>query len=87
MLDGKPFCEFLTFDNRRLVFRTLGNSVPARLNYVLDGKRVAYRTFRSLFKANMIKPGKYKGDNDPGDGITQFYLTELGYKTLVGNKC
>jgi hypothetical protein len=66
--DGKPFYEFLT----------LGEFVPARLNYVLDGKRVGYRTFWKLFKFNLITKSRYKGDFSPQRGITQFYLTPRG---------
>ena len=77
--DGKPFCEYMTPDRRRLFFRTLGEYVPAKLNYILDGKRVGYRTFWTLFKSNLISPSKYKGSPSPQDGITQFYLTERGY--------
>ena len=72
--DGKPLCEFLTFDPTRLAFRCLGEYVPAKLNYTLDGKRIRYRTFRFLFKRNLIQPLP----SDPPDGVTQFDLTERG---------
>jgi hypothetical protein len=81
MRNGEPFCEFLTFDPRRLAFRTLGQFVPAKLNYVLGGERVKYQTFWVLFKNNFIQPSKYKGSLSPQDGITQFSLTERGRKT------
>jgi|SRR5271166_1442006 len=76
---GKPFTEYLTPDRDRLFFRTLGNVVRAKLNYIVDGKRVGYRTFWVLFKYNLISPSRYKGSPSPQDGITQFYLTERGY--------
>lgn len=83
MLDnGKPLCEFLTPDTRRLFFRTLGDTVTARLNYVLDDQRVPYRTFRALFKANLIEPSKYRGSLSPQSGIVGYRVTELGRKTL-----
>jgi len=68
-----------------MFFRTLGTRVPAKLNYVLTDtttKRVGYKTFRFLFKNNLITPSKYKGSLSPQDGITQFYITEHGYKLL-----
>jgi hypothetical protein len=76
--DGKPFCEFLTPDRSRLFFRTLGSTVHAKLNYVVDGRRVGYKTFWVLFKHNLIQPSRYKGGLSPQNGITQFHLTERG---------
>jgi hypothetical protein len=73
--DNKPLCEFLTPDPRRPAFRCLGEYVPAKLNYTLDGKRIRYRTFRFLFKRNLIQPLP----SDPPDGVTQFDLTERGW--------
>jgi hypothetical protein len=83
--DGAPFCEYLTPDRDRLFFRTLGDRVHAKLNYVLtDGttKRIGYKTFWFLFKHNLITPSKYKGSLSPQDGITQFHITQRGYELL-----
>ena len=79
---GQPFCEFLTLDPRKMTFRTLGEFVPAKLNYVLGDKRVGYKTFWVLFKHNLITPSKYKGSLSPQDGITQFHITEQVYNLL-----
>jgi hypothetical protein len=79
---GFPFCEYLTPERTSRFFRTLGENIPARLNYIITldtaGKRVSYKTFLALFKRNLIAPSKYKESPSPQDGITQFYLTELG---------
>lgn len=80
--DGKPLCEFLTPDTRRLFFRTLGDTVQARLNYVLDDKRVPYQTFRVLFKRNLIAPSKYRGSLSPQSGIVGYHVTEWGRRVL-----
>lgn len=83
--NGAPFCEYLTPDRDRMFFRTLGETVHAKLNYVLtDGttKRVGYKTFLVLFKNNLIQPSKYRGSLSPQDGITQFHITERGYNLL-----
>lgn len=80
--EGIPLCEFLTPDTRRLFFRTLGDTVTARLNYVLSDKRVSYLTFRSLFKANLIEANKYRGSLSPQSGITGYHLTPHGKKAL-----
>jgi hypothetical protein len=82
ILNGEPFCEFLTPDPRQLAFRSLGEYVPGRLNYVLKGKRVRYQTFRFLFKNNLITPGEYQGSFSPQSGITQFFLTVRGWDIL-----
>ncbi len=82
ILGGQPFCEYLTPDPRRLAFRTLGEYVPGKLNYVLNGKRVGYRTFWILFKSNLIAPNKYKGGVSPQNGITQFHITRRGWEIL-----
>jgi hypothetical protein len=81
--NGKPFCEFMTPDPRQLAFRTLGEYVPAKLNYVLDGKRIRYRTFWVLFKHNFIYPSKYKAGLSPQNGIKQFHLTARGLEVVV----
>jgi len=76
---GAPLVEYMTPDRRRYWFRTLGAYVPAKLNYILDGRRIPYRTFWVLFKNNLITPSKYKGSPSPQDGLTGFHLTERGY--------
>ena len=84
---GAPFCEYLTPDPDRMFFRTLGERVPAKLNYVLTDtttKRVGYKTFWFLFNNNLITPSKYKGSLSPQDGITQFHMTQRGYELLQG---
>jgi hypothetical protein len=85
---GAPFCEYLTPDHDRLFFRTLGDKVPAKLNYVLTTEgstlRVGYKTFWVLFKNNLITPSKYRGSLSPQDGITQFHITQRGYELLQG---
>jgi hypothetical protein len=85
--NGAPFCEYLTPDPDRMFFRTLGERVPAKLNYVLTvetTKVVGYKTFWVLFKNNLITPSKYKGSLSPQDGITQFHITPRGYAQLQG---
>jgi hypothetical protein len=77
---GAPLVEYMTPDRRGLWFRTLGEYVPAKLNYILDGRRVSYRTFWVLFKSNLIEPSKYKGSPSPQDGLTGFHLTLRGYQ-------
>lgn len=80
---GAPLVEYMTPDRRKLFFRTLGEYVPAKLNYILDGRRVSYRTFWKLFKFNLITPSKYKGSPSPQDGLTGFHLTERGYHVVM----
>lgn len=82
---GAPLVEYMTPDRRKYWFRTLGAYVPAKLNYILDGRRVPYRTFWKLFKFNLITPSKYKGSPSPQDGLTGFHLTERGYLACERN--
>jgi hypothetical protein len=48
----------LTPERTSRFFRTLGENIPARLNYIITldtaGKRVSYKTFLALFKRNLI---------------------------------
>jgi hypothetical protein len=76
---GSPLVEYITPDRRSLWFHTLGEYVPAKLNYILDGRRVSYKTFRTLFKLNLVTPSKYKGSPSPQDGLVGFHLTQRGY--------
>ncbi len=90
LLSGYPLCEFMTFDPRQGTYRTLGEYVPAKLNYVLSvpctigstTKRIGYRTFWVLFKNNLIRPSRYKGSLSPQSGITGFEITEHGLRIV-----
>lgn len=84
MKQGEPFCEYLTPERSGLFFRTLGDTVHAKLNYILGGKRVGYKTFWFLFKNNLIQPSRYKATPSPQDGITQFHLTQRGVEIERG---
>jgi hypothetical protein len=76
--EGEDLCEYLTLDSP---YRSLGNRVTAKLNYIMDGKRLSYDTFRALFNKNLITQKLYRGSPSPQDGITGWKLTELGWDT------
>jgi len=82
LMDGKPLVEYMTPDHSQLFFRTLGDKVRAKLNFMQDGKRVGYRTFWVLFKHNLITQNRYKGTPSPQDALTGYKITQRGWEIL-----